>query len=348
MKSSFIVQTCLYVVVCVLLQVSLSNAAPVESVVVGQWSKTSMKGETVAIKGGEFMMGDTSAEGSECERPLHKVQLSGFEMTTREVTRAQFASFLTMINAPAPGTSAAVVVNGVKYADLATSGLKHTGNKYIAADGETLPAIVTWYGADAYCRSMGGRLPTEAEWEYGARAGATTRYPWGDRFDEALANGRATGDESKTKEVPSAVDQNGKEVRVHASRADKSTVPPGSLKPVGSYKPNAWGLYDMIGNAKEWCQDWFGVDYYSFSQSNFPAGVQDPKGPDTPSAVIEGGKGTGGHSTARLPRDAKVVRGGSHDSDEIQLRCASRGHAGQDQCAAGFRVAFPTEATATH
>lgn len=79
---------------------------------------------------------------------------------------------------------------------------------------------VNWHEADAYCRKIGKRLPTEWEWEYAARAGTSTVYYWGDAMDEAYA--------------------------WHKGNADKQT------HPVGEKQPNAWGLYDMAGNVWEW------------------------------------------------------------------------------------------------
>jgi formylglycine-generating enzyme required for sulfatase activity len=93
-------------------------------------------------------------------------------------------------------------------------------------------------------KTKGGyRLPTEAEWEYACRAGTTTAYSFGNEITPQDAN---YGD-----------------------------VAVGRIKAVGSYKPNAFGLYDMHGNVWEWCQDWFGAGYYA----NSP--LEDPQGPAT-------------------------------------------------------------------
>ncbi len=104
---------------------------------------------------------------------------------------------------------------------------------------------VSWTDAVAFCKHFALRLPTEAEWEYAAWAGATTVYPWGD--DPADGAGRANlADLARRRRFANT--------NVWFPFDDGAAV----LSPAGGYKPNAWGFYDMIGNVEEWVADTYG------------------------------------------------------------------------------------------
>lgn len=103
---------------------------------------------------------------------------------------------------------------------------------------------VTWHDARTFCEWRGMRLPTEAEWEFAARGGLEgKKWPWGDEIDSEKANFN----------------------------------PSEGLKPVGSYPPNAYGLFDMAGNTAEWVGDWYDPDFYAESPAENPTGPEKSK-----------------------------------------------------------------------
>jgi iron(II)-dependent oxidoreductase len=144
-------------------------------------------------------------------------------------------------------------VTNRQYADFVKAAAHRAPYHWPFADKEAdLPVFnVNWGDADAYCRWAGKRLPTEAEWERAARGGQPgLDYPWGDKIDAKLAR-------HNTAEGPARV---------------------------GTFAPNAFGLYDMAGNVSEWCADWFERTYYSTGEP------RNPKGPATGEyKVIRGG-----------------------------------------------------------
>jgi len=177
--------------------------------------------EFVWIPPGAFMMGSPEDEpGNRENEERHRVTLTqGFYMQTTEVTVDQWKA----------------VMGNVGSADYWQCG--------------SCPAVeVSWGTAQEFLKKLNEResgnsyrLPTEAEWEYAARAGSTTRFSFGD-------------DDGKLDEYAWYSDNSGR--RPH---------------PVGQKAPNAWGLYDMHGNVFEWCEDWYG---------DYPSGaVTDPTGP---------------------------------------------------------------------
>jgi len=128
------------------------------------------------------------------------------------------------------------------------------------------------------------RLPTEAEWEYACRAGTTTRYSSGDD-PETLAKVGNVADATFKAKFPDW------RYTIKASDGYVFTAP------VGKFKPNAFGLYDMHGNAWQWCSDWHGAEYYAKSLTD------DPTGPDSDvDRVLRGGSWNFGPSNSRSAR----------------------------------------------
>lgn len=163
--------------------------------------------ELVVVPAGEFLMGDLSGEGLDRERPVHEVAIGQpFAIGKYEVTFEDYERFLGSAAAPGDegwGRGSRPVIN-VSWTDAME--------------------YVSWLSAET---GQHYRLPSEAEWEYAARAGSATAFSWGDEVGESLANcancGSAWGGRQSA--------------------------------PVGSFPANAWGLHDMHGNIWEWVRD---------------------------------------------------------------------------------------------
>ena len=214
--------------------------------------------DMVYIPSGCFDMGDSFSEGGSNELPVHNVCItSAFEMSRHEVTVGEYKACVA-----AGGCTAPANMNSFTRA-----------NYYDEASGlyDNYPVIyVNWFDAEDYCSWIGGRLPTEAEWEYAARGGLTgKRYPWGDAISGTDANYWDSGDPW-----------------------DNDT------SPVEYYAPNGYGLYDMAGNVWEWVNDWYDQDYYQYCEDN--SIVNDPQGPTAgTSHVLRGGCWVGGSNGVR-------------------------------------------------
>ena len=197
--------------------------------------------EWVDVLGGSFQMG--SNNGSTDEQPIHLVNIDGFKMSKYEITHQQFCVFLNDIACNSDGT-----YNGTEYIAMheADCFIEYIDGTFIPKEGKNHNpvAFVTWFGANAFSIWAGGRLPTEAEWEYAAQGGVyaeATTYS-GSNIIEDVA-WYFTNSDSRTHEV-------------------------------GALVPNELGIYDMSGNVWEWLSDWYGSEYYSISPENNPPGPE--------------------------------------------------------------------------
>jgi formylglycine-generating enzyme required for sulfatase activity len=251
----------------------------------------------VWIKGGEFMMGNSNPEGPRHERPAHRVRLDGFWMDETDVTNAQFRRFVEATHYLTTAEKVPSVEDIMRYApvgapppkkeDLVPGSMVFTppehpvdlsdpsqwwkwthGADWQHPEGPSSsikgkddhPVVhVSWFDAVAYCKWAGKRLPTEAEWEYGARGGlAGKKYVW--------------GDEPFSEERPQCNNFQG-------HFPDKNTAKDGyeRTSPVKAFPPNGYGLYDMAGNVWQWCNDWFLPEAYALTADQDV--VVNPKGP---------------------------------------------------------------------
>lgn len=217
-----------------------------------------IKPEWVKVPGGRFEMGCT-AEQSNCnddETPVHSVTINTFEITRYEITNAQYAVFLNDIECNANGSYNDETHGNTEYIDMDGSDCQivYNGEEFTAESGKgNYPVVeVSWFGAQAFAEWAGGRLPTEAEWEFAARGGKQSqgyKYSGSNSLDDV-----AWWMENSDKEGNSGLYDG------HGTFS------------VGQKQPNELGIYDMSGNVEEWCHDWYFEDYYSSSPENNPQG----------------------------------------------------------------------------
>jgi sulfatase modifying factor 1 len=299
----------------------------------------SMGMKLVRIPAGEFMMGaeedrDTTMAAFPYadpvllprEWPRHEVRITkSFYMGQHEVTLGQFMTFLREAHYQIDAERDGKPMTGYgKNGEIIESTTFRPWTPGWNIESDHPVGYVSWNDAVAFCdwlsRKEGKkyRLPTEAEWEYASRAGTTTRFHIGNDPEELIGFANAA-DADRAAEFP------GKTVDVFDKSGKKTgkKIPYPYLSghdgyawtaPVGHFRPNRFGLYDMHGNSWEWCSDWFAEDYYSKS----PA--EDPQGPAS---------GT-----------VRVSRGGAFDNTPFTLRCARRdgGTPESRDCHDGFRV----------
>ena len=279
-----------------------------------KWTN-SLNMKFVRIEAGEFIQGSPlSASLREDNEMPHLVHITKpFWMGATHVTVGQFSEFVK-----ATGYQTLAEKQGWAYGAWNVEENrwdKHNKGSWkdpSFEQGDDNPVVcITWHDAVAFCEWLSEkegrtyRLPTESEWEYCSRAGTTTIFPWGDNPDDG--EGWANGADATSE------------------KADLFTLFPAFKwsdnyiysSPVATFRPNAFGLYDMIGNVLQWCGDWFG-DYPNEA-------VKDPSGP------VKG--------------QQRILRGGAFVYGPDRSRSAFRGRNWPDfqNFYVGFRVLIESE-----
>jgi formylglycine-generating enzyme required for sulfatase activity len=254
------------------------------------------------VPGGTFWMGADDSSMNDA-KPVHEVRVTGFWMDRTEVTNRRFARFVAATGyvtgaerAPdakeIPGAAAESLVPGSIVFTPPTGKVsldnplawwryvpgaqwRHPEGPGSSIDGKDDHPVVhiSWFDASAYAAWAGKRLPTEAEWEYAARGGrARSHYVWG---EELLPRGKW-------------------QANIWQGRfPDHNSGDDGYLRtaPTGSYEANRFGLFDMAGNAWEWCADWYRPEYQTSAALDpiGPSSSFDPAEPGVSKRVQRGG-----------------------------------------------------------
>ncbi len=210
------------------------------------------------IPAGEFTIGASpgDAEADTDEKPAKRVRVSAFWVDLHEVTVTQYQRFCETTDRDMP-------------------------RQPEWSKPEHPVVMVSWDNAAAYADWVGAKLPTEAQWEKAARGGTTTRFPWGDEWSAAKANGTSE--------------------RGRATR-------------VGPYPPNAYGLFDVIGNVSEWCRDWYAENWYATMPADDPC--------NTTAGQYRVARGSSWRTEARYQRVSNRGRGEpAYRDDNLGFRC---------------------------
>lgn len=218
-----------------------------------------METEVITVEGGPYDRGCNI--GARDEKPRHKVNLSSFKIDIHPVTNEQFLKFLLVMDGEKDGLNHDTIL-------LKESRIKRQGGALTIETGYAKHPVVgvSYYGAKAYAKWIGKRLPTEAEWEVAASMGAPKNmFPFGEHIERTQANFFSS-----------------------------------DTTPVMSYPPSQNGLYDMVGNVYEWCEDWYDYSFYETSELE----------PDNPKGPKQG--------------VYRVLRGGCWKSLVDDMRCSHR------------------------
>ncbi len=236
--------------------------------------------EMVLIPAGDFFMGAVDDSNTHYDEiPGHRVYLDDFWIDRYEVTNRRYKQFVDETGHRAPYVNA-------EWAQP----YNWKDNTYPPGKADFPVVLVSWEDAAAYAAWAGKRLPTEAEWEKAARGGLVKKkYPWGGQITKQKAN-------------------------YFTSITEKN-----QMKPVGTFPPNPFGIYDSAGNVWEWCADWYDKTYYKKSPEKNPLGPE--KGNYR---VYRGGAWINRKEQLRCSERARNAP--AHQSHIIGFRCAKSAH----------------------
>lgn len=262
------------------------------------------RGGMVLLPSGQFSMGSSDPHLVDA-RPAHEVFLESFWIDVAPVTNREFTRF---VDETGFETSAEKNGKSLVFEQLTGSWIEVAGANWRYPQGPEssiagkydYPVVhVSWYDAVAYATWANKRLPTEAELEYASRGGLDdSAYPWG----RELMPGGLYHANYWQGTFPSE---------------DLSTDGFRGLGPVKQFYPNRFGLYDMVGNAWQWCADWYAEDYYGYSDR------QNPQGPEQGNYRVR--RGGSWLSLARTDSTLQVDHRGyappGESTDHTSFRC---------------------------
>jgi formylglycine-generating enzyme required for sulfatase activity len=271
----------------------------------------------VTINGGQFAMGSTANPKDAdypTSEPVHTVNVKRFRLSKYETTVGQYRQFVEASGYKAEGDCFALAAN-----DWGMDVGKAGWDAAVNAPGDYHPVMcVSWNDAHAYLQWLSKqtgrhfRLPSEAEWEYAARAGTNSRYPHGD-------------DPTVLCKYANVIDRSGKPVIARLTGKERKELAcddqAALTTVVGMYEPNAWGLHDMLGNVGELTEDCQHLSYEGAPKDGAPWAKE-----------------------CDLFHGEKMVihRGGSYNSGSVGASPTYRGHTATDNRSSlgeGFRIA---------